>query len=78
MASEYKSTHTGEQIDTAVSIVLGEQTPSNSPLVLKTDIENTTGPNQDKTMSQASITQLIQNLTEQINELRTQIQNLQS
>lgn len=78
MANEYKSTHTGEQIDTAVSIVLGEETPETSPLVLKTDIENTTGPNQDKTMSQASITQLIQNLTNQINELRTQIQNLQS
>jgi len=78
MANEYKSTHTGEQIDEAVSIVLGEETPESSPLVLKTDIENTTGPNQDKTMSQASITQLIQNLTEQINELRTQIQNLQS
>lgn len=78
MANEYKSTHTGEQIDEAVSIVLGEETPESSPLVLKTDIENTTGPSQTKTMSQAAITQLIQDLTEQIQQLQAEIQEIQS
>ena len=59
--NEYKSIHSGEDIDNAVSIVLGQTTPPvNSPLVFKSDILNETGPNTNKIMSQAATTAMCQ------------------
>lgn len=58
---EYKSLYTGEQVDEAVGIVLGDNTSSNTNLLTKDDIVQNIGPSQQKVMSQYAVTQYVQN-----------------
>ena len=65
---EYKSLYTGEQVDEAVGIVLGDNTSSNTNLLTKDDIVQNIGPSQQKVMSQYAVTQYVQNYAS-INEV---------
>lgn len=78
---DYKSEWTGEQIDRTIRYArTGEKSATDTfdySLLTKNDILNAAGPNQQKTMSQSAITQLISNLQQQIDELKSQVLNLQ-
>ena len=76
--NEYKSKYSGEQIDSAVGVVLGDTSSENTNLLTMNDIVNETGPNQNKVMSQASISTALNNLNSEIAELRELIQEIQS
>lgn len=76
--NEYKSNYSGEQIDSAVGVVLGDTSSENTNLLTMDDIVNETGPNQNKVMSQASISTALNNLNSEISELRELIQEIQS